>query len=59
MYHYSVSLPPQLPCLIASMQSLTERYHAQKHLYDSDHGDRVGAQELLGIDDPVVKEVRT
>ena len=66
MYRYAVSPPPQLPCLIVSVQSLTERYHGQKHLYDSDHGERVGAgathiftaQELLGLDDPVVKEVR-
>ena len=66
MYRYAVSPPPQLPCLIVSVQSLTERYHGQKHMYDSDHGERVGAgathiftaQELLGLDDPVVKEVR-
>ena len=67
MYCYVVSPPPQLPCLIVSVQSLTERYHGQKHLYDSNHGDQVGAgathvftaQELLGLDDPIVKEVRT
>ena len=66
MYRYAVSPLPQSPCLIVSVQSLTERYHGQKHLYDSDHGERVGAgathiftaQELLGLDDPVVKEVR-
>ena len=47
------------------MQTLTDRYHSQKHLYDSDHGERVGAgathictaTELLGLDDPVVKQV--
>ena len=69
MYCYSVSPPPQLPCLIVGVQSLTERYHAQKHLYNSDHEDRVGAGathiftalELLhvGLEDPIVKEVRT
>jgi len=67
MYRYAVSPLPQSPCLIVSVQSLTERYHGQRFLYDSDHGDRVGAgathiftaQELLGLEDPVVKEVRT
>ena len=67
MYRYAVSPLPQSPCLIVSVQSLTERYHGQRFLYDSDHGDRVGAgathiftaQELVGLEDPVVKEVPT
>ena len=67
MYRYAVSPLPQSPCLIVSVQSLTERYHGQRFLYDSDHGDRVGAgathiftaQELVGLEDPVVIEVPT
>ena len=68
MYRYAVSAhPTPITHLDSLLQTLTDRYYRQKHMYDSDEGDRVGAgathiftaTELLGLEDPVVKEVVT